>query len=297
MLKFDNKHKIIKNIKYKLTKLKNTVWPKQDNFVSNTIRFNNIIIGFLISVIIATPFAAFKISRKDCDLDFRHAHLYLDNETKIERYIENEQYKYKGLVRLEDYREITKEEAELLKYLNKNNLSSIEENYEQLQKFEEAGKNHKEYRYSYTEKIEWSTPIKIGKGWSVIHHSKDVTRYSWTTDKTKNLTGEERDVSFKYYGIKVYQDENGKYQFEKSELVDSISDLPEGYDYIDKTFYVPVDSNTKEVLDYEEGNVTNAIPIEISGLTNEEKNDSEINEMLAEEQNIDVDNDGADLQL
>ena len=118
-------------------------------------------------------------------------------------------------------------------------------------------KDQKEYRYNYKETIQWSTHIKIGKGWGIIPHSKEVDRYSWTTDQTQNLTGEERDVHYMYYAFKVVQDENGKTHLEQSELVNDLSELSPEYKYISRNFYKTVDPITHEVLDYEDGTIHN----------------------------------------
>ena len=239
MLKFDSSHKRVK-----------------EDIATRTFKWvKRLVIGSII-VTFLSPFgvALYNHRPAPCDIEGDHAHLYIDNDTKIERYIDSESYHVKGMDRLEDYRMITEEEAELLKFENKNDLFRIDENYELLQDIQNKNnENHKEYRYSYMETIHWTTPIKVGKGWTVIHHYRDVERHSWTTDKSLNLTGEERDVDYLYYGYKVSKDENGKYVLEKSDLVHDLSELPEDYNYITKDFYVVVDANTKEEVDYEDG--------------------------------------------
>lgn len=239
MLKFDSSHKAVK-----------------EDIATKTFKYiKRLVIGTLI-VTMLSPVGVmiYKNRSMPCDVDGDHAHLYYDNDIKIERYIDSEsQYKH-GMERLEDYRMISEDEKDLLKFEDKNNLFRIDENTNRLQEIENINKeNNKEYRYKYVETVHWTTPIKVGKGWTVIHHYNDVDRYSWTTDKTKNLTGEERDVSYLYYGYKVTQNENGKYELEKSDYVNDLSELPEGYNYIKKDFYVVVDPITKEEVDYEDG--------------------------------------------
>ena len=230
---------------------------------------------------IALPIVEINSMKAPCDVDGDHAHLYIDPESKIERYIDSEYKQYHGLVRTDDYIELSKEEAQELKFMNQNDLFRIDQNVEQLQMAEEKLQDQKEYRFSYTETIHWSTPIKMGKGWSVIHHQKDVTRYSWTNDKTKNLTGEERDVHYMYYAYKVTQDENGNYSMEKSELVNDFSELPEGYNYISRDFFRAVDPVTHQVLKYEDGSINDvnvATNISLNRLGNEEQLDYMIDE-------------------
>lgn len=190
-----------------------------------------------------------------CDIEGDHAHLYIDNETKIERYIESERKTVDGLKRLEDYRMITEEESELLKFQNKNGLFRVDENWDELQAITQEQQSHKkEYRYAYEETIHWSTPMKVGKGWTVIQHSKKVTRHSWTTDENhEGLTGEERDIEYVYQGYRIVKNEQGKYEIQQSGYVSNLQNLPEEYDYIKKDFYKTMNPETEEILNYEDG--------------------------------------------
>ena len=250
MLKFDSTHKKLKE------RIRSINWMK----VGLTG-----LAAITLSTAIAVPIYDIQSAKDPCDINGNHAHLYMDSDTKIERYIDSEYKQYDGLVRLEDYKMIDKEEAQELKFLNKHDLFRIDQNQEQLDLAQEQLQNQKEYRFSYTETIHWTTPIKVGKGWSVIHHYKDVTRYSWTNDQSENLTGETRDVQYMYYGYKVTQDANGKYELEKSDLVEKLSDLPDGYNYVSRDFYRAVDPITKEVLSYEDGSISN---IKVSNVSN-----------------------------
>ena len=227
-----------------------------DAFINGTLLFAGgtvVVAGVTGTVLIANDVIN-HFSTAPCDIDGDHAHLYMDPETHIERYIDSEREYKNGLIRLEDYREITQDEKELLKFENSHDLFRISENTEQLQEIEQSNNEHpKEYRYKYTETVHWSTPMKVGKGWTVIQHSKEVTRYSWTTDTSKELTGEERDVEYVYSGYKVVKGDNGKYELIKSDPVGSISQLPEGFDYVSRDLYMKVDPITKEALTYEDG--------------------------------------------
>lgn len=210
-----------------------------------------IIIGGTIIVVLGTSGIVASSWYEPCDIEEEHAHLYIDPDTKIERYIDSELKDYEGLTRLDDYKVITPNEARELEFLNKYDLFKIEDNKEELlSKEKENQQNPVEYRYKYTETIHWSTPIKIGKTWSVQQHSKEVTRYSWTTDQSKNLTGETRNVEYKYYGYKVSQDEYKRYKLEESDLYDSIEEIPPEYQYVGRAFYTTVDPLTHEELDY-----------------------------------------------
>ncbi len=225
-----------------------------------------------------------------CDIESRHAHLYVDPIYKIERYIEseNDYTSERGSLitgtkkvdlkfsRSEDYKVIDEEEARLLRFMDNNHLFSIEDNKEYLQEIEREQKEcRQEYRYKYTD-IE----LRSKRVWKWRHHSyhKAVEKYSWTVDKNiaengdnsrirllingrtyldtckdYELTGETRDIEFQYCAYKITKDENSKYFLEKSDWVSSLEDLPEGYDYISRDFYRIVDPITKEPLNYEDG--------------------------------------------
>ncbi len=268
MLKFDTAHKRFKN------------WIKYEN---PFIKFAEMIVAGTLIITMSFPFVAHALRTSDCDINGDHAHLYMDPDTKIERYIDSEYYENNGLIRLEDYKMISEEEAQELKFMNKYDLFRIDQNIEQLQLIEEMQKDQKEYRYNYKETVHWSTPIKMGKGWSVIHHSKDVDKYSWTTNKNENLTGEERDVHYMYYAYKVVHDENGKTHLEQSELVNDLSELSPEYKYISRDFYKTVDPLTHEVLDYEDGTIKdNGFKVELNRESIHEFTTSDVKDQMSD---------------
>jgi len=260
MLKFDSSHKSV----------------DIDGFIRKyETALQKIIIGGLIITLLSPIGIIFAKTRPvPCDIEGDHAHLYIDNGTKIERYIESERKTVDGLERLEDYRMITEEESELLKFENKNGLFRIDENWDELQTITQDQQSHKkEYRYAYEETIHWSTPMKVGKGWTVIQHSKNVTRHSWTTDENhEGLTGEERDIEYVYQGYRIVKNEQGKYEIQQSGYVSNLQNLPEGYNYIKKDFYKTMSPQTEEILDYEDG----------PEVGDREVTQQELNEMLQE---------------
>ena len=93
---------------------------------------------------------------------------------------------------------------------------------------------------------------KSGKYTRITYNYIPRPRYSWTTDTSKNLTGEERTCHYVYYGYKIVKNDKNGYELVKSEPVDNLDDLPAGFDYIKEDFYSIVNSK-KETLDYEDG--------------------------------------------
>lgn len=187
-----------------------------------------------------------------CDIEGDHAHYYVTQE-EMGRYIVSEKSEVDGMSRLDQYISINQEEEALLKYMNKHNLYRIDENKEAIQNIENTKEDFQEYRYRYV----YMQPVPIvhhsGKSTFITYNYIPVPKYSWTTDTTKNLTGEERTCHYVYYGYKITQDAHGKYQMERSDYVDSISDLPSEYEYVSKDFYKTVNLENKQELDYEDG--------------------------------------------
>lgn len=188
-----------------------------------------------------------------CDIQEDHAHFYVSQEQDIGRYIMSEKEEIKGLERTENYVEVNEEDAELLQFMNKHDLFKIEDNREAIENIEKNDTDYTEYRYKYI----YLQPIPIvhntGKSTFVTYYYMPVPQYSWTTDTTRDLTGETRTCHYMYYGYKVYQDAHGNYQMEKSELVDDLMELPSEYEYVSKDFSRVVNLDNKQELDYEDG--------------------------------------------
>ena len=188
-----------------------------------------------------------------CDISGDHAHYYVNDEY-FGRYIVSEKSSVSGLNRTDNYIPVSKEDAELLEFINKKGLFRIDENQQAISKITDSHQDFIEYRYSYF----YLMPIPI------VHHTGKTTYttfnyipmkgYSWTTDTSRNLTGEERVCHYVYYGYKVIRNEKGTYELVKSDPVDDLSELPDGYDYIKEKFYDVVNLHDKnDILDYEDG--------------------------------------------
>lgn len=189
-----------------------------------------------------------------CDITGTHAHYYV-NDDYMGRYILSEKSTVSGLNRSNNYIAVNEDDVELLKFINKKDLFRIDENKNAIEEITAKQTDYKEYRYKYFYLMAMPITHYNGKTTSVRFNYIPMTGYSWTTDSDKSrLTGEERICHYVYYGYKIAKNDKGKYQLEKSEPVDDIKDLPEGYDYIKEKFYDVVNlKNKDEILDYEDG--------------------------------------------
>lgn len=186
-----------------------------------------------------------------CNVEGDHAHYYI-SEQQIGRYIVSEKNQVSGLKRTDDFKYIDKEEKDFYNYLNKNGLFNIEENKDVIENIMESNYDYTEYRYKYT----YMQPIPVvhssENGTYITYNYTPVTKYSWTTDKSKDLTGESRRCHHVYYAYKLNKNEDGNYELIKSKPMDNIIQLMDGYDYIKKDFVSIVNENMEE-LDYEDG--------------------------------------------
>ncbi len=255
MLYFDSNHT---SIEANINKKKGKQTGK------NTLR--NIIIGGITLLSLIT----FSGCSKDvpCNIHEAHAHYYTDDI--FGRYIVSEKASVDGLDRSDKYVYVSKEDKELLKFINKNELFKISDNRDVIEDI--SSKLHDQLMYEYTY-MYWTTVTHIhpnGNGGSST--SVDLEpRYGqkWIDDPNanKNYTGKEVMCHYVYIGYKIVKNEKGKYELIKSDYVENINDLPSGYDYIKRDFYRGVDSNNwnhvivyggdKDLIDEEEYEQTN----------------------------------------
>lgn len=183
--------------------------------------------------------------KAECDVDNEHAHLYI-NEGGYIAWYDKEYLEYDGYTRQDEYIPLDEDNSELIKFLDKKDLISLDDNLDVI--LSETEKNHDfvEYRYSYREKItRWVGKVPM-KRW--------VTRYSWTRDANHDdLTGEVRTCHYVYQGCNVYKDDSNKYVVIPSDEVDDIKDLIGNYKYVRKNYYKVVSLNDGKEIDYEDG--------------------------------------------
>lgn len=187
----------------------------------------------------------------DCDIDIKHAHAYLSSEGFI-KYLEKENETYYGYTRTDDY--IDDYDANLLKFLNKNDLLKIDDNKDIIDNIMSTQDDYIEYRYRYNYMMPIPHTISNGKTTTTYFTYMPMVGYSWTSNKNHGrLTGEQRRCHYTYIAYKVEKDAKGKYVLIPSEYVDSLDELDGKYPYIKEKFYKVVDTEHGYDLDYEDG--------------------------------------------
>ena len=179
-----------------------------------------------------------------CNISENHAHYYVDDEG-FARYIPGkktdnyyvEKSSVAGLNRTEDYVYVNEETAEILKFINKEGLFSIDANQQAISNIVDNQQDFIEYEYNYF--YYRYEPVYIySNGTPKIAYYRAVPVYatSWTTDTNGDLTGNERVCHYVYYGYKIIKNEKGKYEAVKSNPVDDLYELPGEYKYVKKEF-------------------------------------------------------------
>lgn len=237
MLKFNSEHKSING------SLKNT---------KEKIRVKNIVLG---SLIVSSVFLFSGCAKNvECDIEPLHAHRYV-SENYLDKYVVSEKEHIGSWGRLDDYILVSKEEAELIDFINDKDLYEIESNKEEINNIISTKEDYIEYRYAYT----YNQPIphhrKVGNITTVYYTYIPVTHHSWTSNPNHSrLTGEQRVVHHVYQGYKIITNEKGKYKAIGSEYVEKLEDLPSEYKYVKSNFCKKVYANNKELeVDYEDG--------------------------------------------
>ena len=238
MLKFNQNHKSIKG-----------------SLKKNQAKFNTNQIITIAGLTIVSLFLFSGCAKNvECNIEEPHAHNYV-SDTSFDRYVVSEREYIGEWFRTDDFVVIDEEAEKLIDFENKRDLFKIEENQQTIDNIISMQEDYMEYRYSYVYLVRYPITTKVGNVRITTYHYARHTGYHWTSDPNhENLTGETRMVHHVYYGYKIEKNERGKYILVKSEPVDNLNDLPEGYDYIKEDFVVKVDANNREiVLDYENG--------------------------------------------
>ena len=223
-------------------------------------------IGLLMSLgILAATLLPSCAKTVDCPDQAPHAHYYVNEETGMGRYVQSEKETYRGLTRTEEKVHISEQDQKLLKCLDNNNLFSIGENQEAVQKLMDK-EDYLEYEFSYTvmELMEDLVYVSDGNGggsYQSTYRLEPVTYHHWTTDADLdyyqggkvNFTGNKRIVQEVYHAYKVYSNEKGKIRVERSGDYHSLEEIPDGYNFINpkdysKTVY---DKNLEHIATFE----------------------------------------------
>lgn len=137
----------------------------------------------------------------------------------------------------DDYVTKTPESSELLDFLYESNLYRIDLNEEVINAQIERHQDHIEGEVLGLKQKYMSGSYMI------------VPTSTWETKRENRSYASERLCHYCYYAYKVEMDENGKYITVRSEHVDDLSDLPEGYDYVTRDFIEEKYSYDKEVIE------------------------------------------------
>ncbi len=190
--------------------------------------------------------------KAECHVPVYHAHKYV-NTDGYTRYFDSEYVSHKGYDRLEDYMELTKEDKDLVNYMEKNDLMRIDNNEEQIRNAMEKNQPYTEYRYAYTYLVPIPHFIHTGKSTSVFFTFIPATHYSWTANpEHSRLTGETRECYYDYTSYKIQKDENGRYTLVESPEHEDITKTKDEYPYIKEKYYRVLNRDTKEEVDYED---------------------------------------------
>ncbi len=212
MIKFDSNHTLVEG----------NVNERQGKKIGKKILASGLIVANLFT------FSACA-KETECDIPVEHAHYYTD-EYDFGRYIVSEKNTVDGLTKTDNYIEITKEDEALLRYINKMGLYRIDENYETIKEVEDSCHDYTEYLNEEPA----LRPILTPKGFRLFPLPKE----KWSDSQNNTSTGETRNCHYMFYGYKVINKGNGKYQIERSDFVDSFDDLPPEYEYVSKNFAV-----------------------------------------------------------
>lgn len=157
--------------------------------------------------------------KKDCNIKEKHLHKYVSEDGFI-TYKESELLENSDMFWTPEVVE-TSEERLLMSKLD---LLKIDDNMEALEKTTKNDIPYKEYEYSYISHI----PVKVGKVTTMISH----TNYAFTTDKNDSrVTGNVRDVNYKYVGYRIGKNKEGKTALFKSKEVDDLMVIKDKYPY------------------------------------------------------------------
>lgn len=165
----------------------------------------------------------------DCSINVEHVHLYLNNNTKLSRYIESEKEYVGNLYRTEDYLTMTDE----LNIISDNGLYIVEDNIEYItHKLSENQPTRQSYTYDYiygtyygygygynmhNGKYEYHYGLQTG--WHYGYDWKEISLDEYTNDKV-------RDITYKYRFYKINEDGTVF-----SCLFDSLEEVPVEYKY------------------------------------------------------------------
>lgn len=157
--------------------------------------------------------------KMNCAIKKEHLHKYVSEEGFV-TYKEGELLENSEMFWTPE----TIETNEELVLMSKFDLLKIDDNIDALETATKNDLPYKEYEYMYTS----HTPVKVGKVTTMISH----THYDFTTDRTDyRVTGNARDVDYKYVGYRIGKNKEGKTALFKSKAVDDLMAIKDKYPY------------------------------------------------------------------
>ncbi len=181
--------------------------------------------------------------KSDCNLPFRHVHLYtkdINQNISLSTYYDDEHLERSGYNWTEDYMEINKSDEKFYKALNKKDLFNGVDNWDYLYALMAGHHDYLQFYYEY-QTIEVYTETD-SKGNTTLH-TRTVTHSGWHSNpKDSDNTGKTRLCHHRYYGYRINYI-NGKYEVEKSPLVDDVRQIINDYPYF-------AEDNTEVVCEY-----------------------------------------------
>ena len=178
--------------------------------------------------------------KSECDLPTRHVHLYtkdINNDITISRYLDSEYEEMGSYTWNEDYFEITKTDEQLYNLLNSKDLFNAYDNWDYL--YYEMSHNHDylEFYYSYYTTETYTETDDEG---NEVTYTEEVHHTGWTEDPTYwHNTGDTRLNHHRYFGYRVIY-KNGKFELERSRLVDDVREIMDDYPYVYEKGYTEV---------------------------------------------------------
>ena len=169
--------------------------------------------------------------KMDCGLPARHVHQYkknINSNITLTNYYDSEYEQVNGYNWQEDYIEITRTDEELYRLLNSKNLFDATTNWDYLYYEMSHVHDYLEFYYEYdTEETNSYTDEdgNVHVETYTVHHS------GWHTNPNDlDNTGDVRLNHYRFYNYRViYKD--GKFQLEKSRLVDDVREVMDDYPY------------------------------------------------------------------
>lgn len=201
----------------------------------------------LACTIVLASFTACEAKEVECNIAGEHLHLYVNEGSKLSRYIKSEKEYIGDLLRTDSYLPITEE----LKNIDINELYCISENIEYIQnQISSHQPKREEYSYEYvygtyygyglgynysSGKYDYSYGLKTGYHWDYVWQEIPMNEY--TTNKV-------RDTNYQFRLYKINEDGTIS-----SQLFTSLDEVTEEYKYFKPSTFIKESTTDSYYLD------------------------------------------------